>query len=200
MIEIWKDIKEYENFYQISNLGNVKSLERIVCSEKWGSQKVKEKILKNCTGTGGYLKICLNKNGKTKNFDIHRLVALSFLDNELKLKCINHKDENKKNNNVSNLEWCTHKYNNEYNGRSIRVAETQRGKKREKISGRKNSRYKEFVFYETFSTTRESFKKKCIKNCVDIKEFYETYDKNTVNKNGQNIKKYFYKKKDKDVI
>ena len=195
MEEIWKDILGYEGLYQISNFGRIKSLERIVFSGKWGKQKVREKILKNCIGTTGYLKVCLNKDCKRKNFDVHRLVGINFLENKHKLKCINHKDEDKTNNFVSNLEWCTHKYNNEYNGRSLRVAEKQRGNKRIKITGKNHYKYKDFCFYETFSTTRESFKKKCIKSCLDINDFLELYDKTFLKKNGENIKKYFYFKK-----
>ena len=195
MKEIWKEIKGYEGLYQVSNFGRIKSLERIVFGGKWGKQKVSEKILKNCIGTTSYLKVCLNKNGKRKNFDVHRLVGIYFLENKNNFKCLNHKDEDKSNNFVFNLEWCTHKYNNEYNGRSLKVAEKQRGKKRIKVTGKNNGKYKDFCFYETFSTTRESFKKKCIKNCLDIKDFLEIYDKTFLKNNGGTIKKYFYFRK-----
>lgn len=67
------------------------------------------------TKRNGYLQIGLwNGNGKPKIFSIHRLVAMAYIPNENNLPCVNHKDENKENNNVNNLEWCTYKYNNNY--------------------------------------------------------------------------------------
>ena len=121
-MEEWKDIKGYEGLYQISNKGRVKSL---------GNNKTKkEKILKprKCNG---YFSVRLCKKGeKPKPFDIHRLVAEHFLPNPDNLPVVNHKDENKLNNNVENLEWCTFAYNTIYsvNGgkpRKIQCVETQ---------------------------------------------------------------------------
>lgn len=71
-------------------------------------------MLKPGKNTGGYLQIKLCKNGKRKIFTIHRLVAETFIPNPDNLLCINHKDENKENNRVENLEWCTYEYNNNY--------------------------------------------------------------------------------------
>lgn len=97
MKEIWKDIAGYEGLYQVSNLGNVKS---------------KRKILKPIDGE--YKKVGLSKNGIQNTLYIHRLVANAFLENSNNYTHINHKDENKHNNNVNNLEWCTNKYNINY--------------------------------------------------------------------------------------
>ena len=176
MEEIWKDVVGYEGFYMISNLGRVKSLERVILGGKWGKQKVSEKILKNCVGTCGYLKVCLNKNGKRKNFDVHRLVGIHFLENKNNFKCLNHKDENKSNNFYSNLEWCTHKYNNEYNGRNLLVAEKQKGKKRPIISLEKHPRFKNIKFYEKNSVHRSSFIKKIKKINLEKSDFEEIFD------------------------
>ncbi len=101
--EEWKDIKDYEGLYQVSNLGRVKSLH-------YG----KEKILKNNKNNKGYLYLFLNRNGKRKHFYIHRLVAQTFIKNPNNFNCINHKDENPLNNNSNNLEWCSHLYNMNY--------------------------------------------------------------------------------------
>jgi hypothetical protein len=100
-MEQWKDIKGYEGLYKISSHGRVKSL-------KFN----KKRILKFCyAGDGRYLKVILFNNGKLKGFRIHRLVAETFISNfENKLE-VNHKDGNAFNNNVSNLEWVTHKEN-----------------------------------------------------------------------------------------
>lgn len=107
MEEIYKDIEGYEGLYQVSNLGNVKSL-------KDNNGKYREKILKPSIRKG-YLKVNLCKNKTIKNYSVHRLVAIAFITNTHNFPCINHKDENKKNNVVSNLEWCSYKYNLEYN-------------------------------------------------------------------------------------
>ncbi len=109
---IWKDIQGFEGKYQVSNTGLVKSLAR---------QKTHERILKTCKGKDGYLRAPLSLGlHKYKYIFVHRLVAEAFLDNPNNYPCINHKDENKENNSVYNLEWCTHKYNSNYGTRTER--------------------------------------------------------------------------------
>lgn len=107
MGEIYRDIQGYEGHYQISNLGNIKSLKRLI--KRCNSNKsyfIKERILKQSI-SNGYYAITLNKNNKQKRFCIHRLVALAFLENPKNKEEVNHKDGNKLNNCVDNLEWCT---------------------------------------------------------------------------------------------
>lgn len=108
MEEIWKNIKEYENMYQCSNLGNIRTLDRYVYS-KDGSRKHFRKgtLLKTIKNKNGYLQVGLNKNGCRKMKYIHRIVAETFLNNPNYLKVVNHKDGNKTNNKIQNLEWCT---------------------------------------------------------------------------------------------
>ena len=116
MNEIWKDIEGYPN-YQISTMGRVRSL---------GNNKTrKEKILKSCKLNNGYLIVNLYKEGKVKKHTIHRLVAQTFLDNPNNLPEVNHKDEDKTNNRVENLEWCTQQYNTNYGTRNKRIAKTK---------------------------------------------------------------------------
>ena len=103
MREIWKDIEGYEGLYQVSNLGRVKSLQMYAN----GGYKKRVKILKPCNNGNGYYVVYLMKNKKRSVNYIHRLVAQAFLKNFNNYKCINHKDENKSNNNVDNLEWCS---------------------------------------------------------------------------------------------
>ena len=104
--EMWKDIEEYNGEYQVSNLGRVKSF-----------KNNKEKLLKpffTKTNQEGYLVVNLCQNNKRKIKLVHRLVAEAFIPNPNNFPFINHKDEDKTNNNVDNLEWCDSKYNNNY--------------------------------------------------------------------------------------
>jgi hypothetical protein len=108
-IEVWKDIPEYEGFYQVSNLGNVRSLDR-VCSR---GRKLKGKVLKDALCSPGYFGVELNKNGKSKTITVHKLVAYAFLNHKpcgYKL-VVNHIDINRENNNLYNLEIITNREN-----------------------------------------------------------------------------------------
>lgn len=115
MEEIWKDIKGYEGLYQVSNLGRVRSFPR------QGTRK-EETILRLTKTKKGYLSLHLCKNKEGRSFRVHRLVAEAFIPNPTNLPQINHKDENKLNNCVDNLEWCDSRYNNIYNGRMKKIA------------------------------------------------------------------------------
>ena len=120
MKEMWKDIPGYEGLYQVSNLGEVRGLKHK------GSNKVK--TLKQATNKRGYKRVNLSKNGKKKNYLVHRLVAMTFIPNPDNLPQVNHKDENPSNNNVNNLEWCTSKYNINYGTRNERTSGSHKGK------------------------------------------------------------------------
>jgi len=98
MIEIWKDIPGYEHLYQVSNYGKVMRLAH-------GNKR--EKLLKQSVVTHGYFAVHLFKNKIKKQIAVHRIVALTFLDNPERKQQVNHKDGNKQNNNVENLEWVT---------------------------------------------------------------------------------------------
>jgi hypothetical protein len=108
MTEIWKDIKGYEGYYQVSNLGNVKSLDR----KLWNGfvfHEVKGKVMKVRTEKDGYLRCNLSKNGKMKDGRIHRLVAEAFIPNPKNKPTVNHNNTDVTDNSVTNLEWATHK-------------------------------------------------------------------------------------------
>ena len=106
MKEIWKDIPGYEGLYQVSNLGRVKSLVYVTrCS-----QVKREKILTQAMHNG-YVYVTLHKDGSMKSKRVHRLVANAFIPNEAQKRCVNHKNGNKQDNTVMNLEWCTHSEN-----------------------------------------------------------------------------------------
>jgi len=124
MEEIWKDVEGYDGCYQVSNYGKVKSIDRYVEYTDGRVRFYKGKILKTRKNKDGYLCVKLSKNGITYNTFLHRLIATAFIPNANSLPIINHKDENPSNNNISNLEWCTYKYNNEYNGLKERQLST----------------------------------------------------------------------------
>lgn len=106
--EIWKDIPGYEGLYQAGSLGRIRSVTHIVRAGKNKQRHVNSKILSPWKTTHGYLHVSLSRNKKVA---LHRLVALAFISNPDSLPCVNHKDECKTNNVVSNLEWCDKSYN-----------------------------------------------------------------------------------------
>lgn len=107
MTEIWKDIVGYEGLYQVSNLGRVKSLSKYDRLNRFHPEKMKSQVN---NGTG-YLIVNLKHNGAQKMKTVHRLVAEHFIQNPLGLSDVNHKDGDKTNNRIDNLEWCTHAEN-----------------------------------------------------------------------------------------
>ena len=106
MKEVWKDIPGYEGLYQINNYGIVKSLDRYVKHSKGGPRLIKGKIISSKIDNG-YSRVKLCKDDSKKYYTVHRLVALTFINNPHGLPVVNHIDGNKLNNHVSNLEWCT---------------------------------------------------------------------------------------------
>lgn len=114
-IEEWRDIQGYEGLYQVSNSGKVRSLN----FNKTGESKER----KPSHDSDGYLVMTLHKNGVKKMYKVHRLVALAFLKKPVGCDQINHIDEDKDNNDVSNLEWCTVEYNLRYGTRGKKVGE-----------------------------------------------------------------------------
>lgn len=136
---IWKPIKGFEN-YEVSNMGKVRSLNY----NKTG--RVKE--LKRIKTIWGYLYVNLYKDGKMQQKTIHRLVAEAFINNPEGLPVINHRDENKTNNIVDNLEWCSHKYNMDYSGNTIKMIDAT---KKTVLQFTKNGK-----FLREFESTREA--------------------------------------------
>lgn len=141
--EVWKTIDGFED-YEISNFGRCRSIDR---TDANGKRKIKGKILTERYDTKGYVQYALRSNKKIYAKRAHRLVAEAFIPNPNNLPQINHKDENKLNNRVDNLEWCTSQYNNTYGTKierfkesrkwykpspelMARIAEKNRGKKR----------------------------------------------------------------------
>lgn len=151
-MEEWRNIEGYEGDYQISNYGRVKSLKHN-----------KERILKNQYDANDYYGVILSKNNKKKYFRIHRLVAEAFILNPNNLPEVNHKDEDKHNNIVENLEWCDRKYNCNY------------GERNKKLTGRKGKKVKCIETGEVFDNMKKAAEKYnitkvCISNCCKGKQ------------------------------
>ena len=140
--EIWKDIVGFEGMYQISNMGRVKSVERTAWSGLNGGcyRTVPERILKAMKNSNGYLYVQLCKDGINKNYTVHQLVGNAFLSNPQDYKELNHRDEDKTNNCVNNLEWCSRSYNLTYNGRAKKAGEKLRGRKQSEEHIKKRSK------------------------------------------------------------
>jgi hypothetical protein len=115
MTEIWKDVSGYEGLYQVSNLGRVKSVPRCdkvtyTSGTVWYRNR-KGRIIHQNNHLNGYKLVNLCKDGTSKTYFVHRLVANAFLPNPSSLPQVNHKDGDKDNNSIENLEWCTCKEN-----------------------------------------------------------------------------------------
>ena len=117
--EIWKDIPGYKGFYQASNLGRIKRM---------AAGKIREHILKQFR-VGEYMSVGPSVNNVRTQRRVHRLVAMAFIPNPNRFPCINHKDENKLNNTVANLEWCDVKYNCNYGTSILRCSESRKNNK-----------------------------------------------------------------------
>ena len=153
-MEIWKDIDGFDGDYQVSSYGRIKSLKKNV-----------EKILKTHTNKKtGYAYVGLCKDGKVFTNTVHRIVAEAFIPNPDNLPCVNHKDEDKLNNNVDNLEWCTYEYNLNYG------THTQRAKATKKQNGT------DMLLYEYSCKNRDYLNQKIReRQCKQIAQI----DKNT---------------------
>ena len=168
MEEIWKPIKGYEEQYEVSNKGAVRSLSR---ASMFGNHlmQIKEKILKPVILKNGYSAVSLSG----KRFYIHRLVASAFIENTNLEPCVNHKDENKSNNNVNNLEWCSYGYNNTFGSHQERRIKTLKQNKKLSLN---NARCQKVVCLDTglvFRNIAEASKKtgatnisKCCKGLI----------------------------------
>lgn len=118
--EIWKHIPDYEGLYQVSNYGRIKSLDKYVNGRN-SKRLLKGKILSLPKEKDGYLVVNLYKNNKGKQFRVHRLVAEVFIPNPNNFPEVNHKNEDKTDNKIENLEWCTPEYNCNYGNRNRKI-------------------------------------------------------------------------------
>mgnify|MGYP003404826262 FL=1 len=109
--EIWESVIGFEGIYEVSNLGRVKSVNRILYKSDDKIQKRKEKFMKAKLKGNGYFQFCLSKNGIKKYISTHRLISLAFIPNPKNKTQVNHKNGIKTDNRIENLEWVTHSEN-----------------------------------------------------------------------------------------
>jgi hypothetical protein len=107
MNEIWKDINGFDGLYQVSNKGNVRSVDRLVAHYSGGTRFMKSRLLKFGMGTNGYPLVVLSKEGKTHTKYLHRLVAENWIPNTMNLREVNHINRNRLDASISNLEWVS---------------------------------------------------------------------------------------------
>lgn len=151
-IEVWKDIKKYECYYQVSNKGRIKSLARYVYNKDGTVQRFRMETIKTpIKSTDGYLMVKLCVNGINKTIGIHRLVAEAFIENPNNYPEVNHIDTNRKNNNVNNLEWCAHQSN---------VAHSAKLGHYKNKCKESNPNYNNHILHEIYSKNKELAKEK----------------------------------------
>ena len=170
-MEYWKEIPGYEGLYEVSNKGNVRNVRR-------------NKLLRLSKTKYGYIQVYLYKNGIRTGLTVHRLVAEAFLSNPDNLPQVNHKDEDKTNNRVENLEWCSAKYNMNFGTRNIRAKET----------AIKNGSWSGLSREEYMKEYNREYKKN---NREKNREYNREYKKNNKEKIREYMREYRKKRKEK---
>ena len=127
MEEIWKPVVGWEDSYEVSNLGNIKSLDRYITTKNGHQLYIKQTIIKKRINNCGYERVELNKNGKGKMYSIHRLVAEAFLENFNKNLQVNHKNGIKTDNRIQNLEMVTAKENQRHSYNVLKTKPSMQG-------------------------------------------------------------------------
>jgi len=198
MIEEWRPIEGYEGLYDVSSYGRVRSLDRYDNRNCFR----KGHILKQSNDGRGYMSIVLCLNGIFKRYLIHRLVAQTFIPNPDNLPQVNHKDENKSNNRIENLEWCNQKYNNDYGSRKERIRITNlrnghwTGLSKEEYIKEYNKKYNQ----ENKNKAKEYNKRYYQENKDNIKDDVRRYYQENKEKILMQMKEYYQKNKEKILM
>lgn len=186
-MEEFRNVHGYEGLYEISNTGIVRSVERKVETSK-GIRIYKSKILNPGIQKSGYLYVTLSKEGKSRTFRVHRLVAEAFIPNPNNLSDVDHIDENKNNNSVENLRWLSHKENSSRSNTG-KTKDNSLGKnpKAKKVYDNKGNEYsclKELsnLLNINYSTLKSRFRKS---NKLEINNTIYSYDKTIFEKEIQ---------------
>ena len=182
MSEEWKQIKEYENLYEISNTGKIRSIDKIVnVSNQYGAKAkrvIKGRMLKQ-TFNGQYYVVGLYKNNQMKQHFIHRLEAQTFIENKNNFTCINHKNGNKLDNRIENLEWCTKSYNtiDAWKNGLIKIPKGNKNKMYGKFGKKANASKSVYQYDKNMNFIKKwncqkdierelGYKQSCISNCI----------------------------------
>lgn len=176
LFEKWKDVVGYEGHYQISNFGRVKSVDRIETNVNGVSRKLKGSLKSTYTDRTGYVLVTLSKDGENKVYPLHRLVAQAFIPNPDNLDEVNHKDRNRKNNSLSNLQWCTSRENTHHARTKMKSSSRYVGVSFDKQNQQKpwlsritiNGKTKFLGRYETEDLAYDAYKNECEKNKIKI--------------------------------
>ena len=177
-MEEWRAVPDYEGLYEVSNKGNVRNVRRNI-------------LLKLTKTKYGYIQVWLYKNGIRTGLRVHRLVAKAFLLNPENLTEVNHKDEDKTNNNVDNLEWCNRKYNVNYGSRKDKVKDTAIK------NGYWTGLSKEEYMKEYREKTREKTREYREKNREKTREYNREYYEKNREKHREYMREYRKKRKNK---
>lgn len=189
MIEEWRPIEGYEGLYEVSNTGQVRSLDKYDSMNRF----LRGRILRLFTDGLGYLRAQLYSNSKRKSFLVHRLVAQAFIQNPDNLPQVNHRDENPSNDNVDNLEWCDGKYNVNYGTRIDRIRDIRL--KNGTYTGLSKEEYRKKRYQEKKDKINERRREYYRENREKICERQKEYNHKNREKINERQKEYYRKKK-----
>lgn len=189
MIEEWRPVVGYEGLYEVSNTGQVRSLDKYDSINRF----YEGRILKLFADRLGYLRVQLYSNSKRKSFLVHRLVAQAFIPNPDNLPQVNHRDEDPSNDNVENLEWCDGKYNVNYGTRIDRIRDIRL--KNGTYTGLSKEEYRKKRYQEKKDKINERRREYYRENREKICERQKEYNHKNREKINERQREYYQRKK-----
>ncbi|MED1908548.1 MULTISPECIES: NUMOD4 motif-containing HNH endonuclease [Cytobacillus] len=174
--EEWRDVRGFEGYYKVSNAGSVKSLGKVITNSKGIRRVFKERILTQTINSTGYKTVTLISNNKRIMYRVHRLVADAFIDNPLKLRVVNHKNGEKTDNRVENLEWVTHLENVNHSIYDLnKIGGTNTEKPRGVRFNKQNNKWNSIIRYKKENINLGNFFNKEEAYKVYFEKFKELY-------------------------